>query len=232
MIYVTSDIHGNRRRFDSILEQINLKKNDTLYILGDVVDRHPDGINILLQIMKTPNIKMLLGNHEYMMLKALESPYPLTPLLLWFRNGGEVTLDHLNLLSEKEKDEIVSFLKSLPLYYEVKIRKKRYKLIHASIEENFTHSSDFANKTEYALFERVYPTDDLPSGFIYVIGHTPVCYFTGKRDMKIMVGEDRIYIDCGSGFPEKSDPNYSRYPGEGKLACLRLNDMKEFYSDE
>ncbi len=65
MIYVTSDIHGNSKRFDSILEQINLQPEDTLYILGDVVDRYPDGIAILQRIMKMPNVQMLLGNHEY-----------------------------------------------------------------------------------------------------------------------------------------------------------------------
>ena len=47
MVYVLSDIHGNERRFDSILEQIKLQPDDTLYILGDVVDRHPGGIRIL-----------------------------------------------------------------------------------------------------------------------------------------------------------------------------------------
>ena len=39
MIYVMSDIHGNTRRFDSILKQIDLQPEDTLYILGDVIDR-------------------------------------------------------------------------------------------------------------------------------------------------------------------------------------------------
>ncbi len=51
MIYVMSDIHGNRRRFDSIMNQIDLKSDDQLYVLGDVIDRHPDGIPILLQLM-------------------------------------------------------------------------------------------------------------------------------------------------------------------------------------
>ena len=37
MIYVMSDIHGQSRRFDSILSQINLQPEDTLYILGDVM---------------------------------------------------------------------------------------------------------------------------------------------------------------------------------------------------
>lgn len=41
MIYVMSDIHGNMRRFKSIMSQINLQAEDTLYILGDVIDRYP-----------------------------------------------------------------------------------------------------------------------------------------------------------------------------------------------
>ena len=51
MIYVMSDIHGNAVRFNSIMEQIDLQPEDTLYILGDVVDRYPDGIRILRLLM-------------------------------------------------------------------------------------------------------------------------------------------------------------------------------------
>ena len=71
MIYVMSDIHGHRRRFDSVKKQINLQPEDTLYILGDVIDRNPDCIRILQQLRAMPNVVMLLGNHEYMMLDAL-----------------------------------------------------------------------------------------------------------------------------------------------------------------
>ena len=74
MTYILSDIHGNERRFSSILQQIRLQPEDTLYVLGDVIDRHPGGIRILRRIMKMPNAKMLLGNHEYMMLRALAIP--------------------------------------------------------------------------------------------------------------------------------------------------------------
>ena len=72
MIYVMSDIHGNRRRFDSIMDQIQLQPEDKLYVIGDVIDRHPDGISILLQLMEMPNVTMLLGNHEFMMLNAID----------------------------------------------------------------------------------------------------------------------------------------------------------------
>ena len=72
MVYVLSDIHGNLNRYNSIIEQINLQETDILYILGDVIDRYPDGIKILREIIKKDNVKMLLGNHEYMMLEALD----------------------------------------------------------------------------------------------------------------------------------------------------------------
>ena len=68
MIYVLSDIHGQKQRFESIMKQINLQPEDTLYVLGDVIDRNPDGIKILRKLMAMPNVKMILGNHEYMML--------------------------------------------------------------------------------------------------------------------------------------------------------------------
>ena len=56
MTYVLSDIHGNLQRFKSIMAQINLQTNDTLYVLGDVIDRYAEGIKILRQIMRMPNI--------------------------------------------------------------------------------------------------------------------------------------------------------------------------------
>ncbi len=65
MTYVISDIHGNSERFNSIMKQINLQPEDTLYVLGDVIDRYSDGIKILRKLMKMKNVKMLLGNHEY-----------------------------------------------------------------------------------------------------------------------------------------------------------------------
>lgn len=52
MNYVLSDIHGNIYALDSILEQINLQSTDKLYVLGDVIDRHPYGLLILQKLMK------------------------------------------------------------------------------------------------------------------------------------------------------------------------------------
>lgn len=37
--YVVSDIHGEYELFIRLLEEIHLKETDTLYVLGDILDR-------------------------------------------------------------------------------------------------------------------------------------------------------------------------------------------------
>ena len=72
-IYVMSDIHGQGALFHEMLDQIQFSDEDTLYILGDVIDRGPDGIALLKEIKDKKNIHMLLGNHESMMLQCYQS---------------------------------------------------------------------------------------------------------------------------------------------------------------
>ena len=52
MLYVMSDIHGHLQRFESIMDQIKLGKGDHLFVLGDVIDIHPDGIQILQKLLR------------------------------------------------------------------------------------------------------------------------------------------------------------------------------------
>ena len=59
-----SHIHGEYDKYIAMLEKIGFSDDDTMYILGDVIDRKPCGIDILMNIMQRPNVVMLLGNHE------------------------------------------------------------------------------------------------------------------------------------------------------------------------
>ena len=61
MIYLLSDIHGRKEKYERILEKINLQPEDKLFILGDVIDRGPDGITLLQKIMVNPQIILLKG---------------------------------------------------------------------------------------------------------------------------------------------------------------------------
>ena len=70
--YVCSDIHGLSQKYYSLLDKIDCEHGDTLIILGDVIDRGPDGFEILMDALKRENVHLLMGNHEYMMWEVLE----------------------------------------------------------------------------------------------------------------------------------------------------------------
>ena len=64
MTYAISDIHGCFDKYRAMLAEIDFSPRDVLYVLGDVIDRGPEGIKILQDMMLRPNVFPLLGNHE------------------------------------------------------------------------------------------------------------------------------------------------------------------------
>lgn len=239
MIYVMSDIHGQKRRFDSIMKQINLQPEDTLYILGDVIDRNPDGIKILRQFMATPNVRMLLGNHELMMMDALYYPPPEDEdwpenyynrkQSLWYRNGGQVTHDYLKRIKKTVRQEIFEYLDKLPVNVELTVNGRQFILTHAApvdLYENY--GSGYNSEREFAVWKRF---EDFPvlEDWIVIFGHTPTFHFQYDNPMAIWDVKSWIGIDCGCMLPDMGDP----WSGVlGRLACLRLDDMQVFYSEE
>ena len=141
MIYCMADLHGERDFFLRMLEQIRFSDTDHLYILGDVIDRGTGGIDLLEQIMEAPNMTMLLGNHEHMMLDAVAhlEEKRLFGLIrhesvdLWALNGGFTTLEGLDSLDDDEFQEIVDWVHALPLYFDVRLGDRQYLLVHAGI---------------------------------------------------------------------------------------------------
>lgn len=240
MIYVLSDIHGQRRRFDSIMEQIKLQPEDSLYVLGDVIDRNPDGIRILLQLMAMPNAKMVLGNHELMMLNALYYPAPEGDLWekrfyyerkqsLWYKNGGGVTHKYLKHIRKDTRQRIFEFLDALPLNYEIKVKDRAFVLTHAAPTSLYQKGqSRYDCERDFAVWKR-YEYFPMIENKTIICGHTPTHHYTRQSPMSIYEANGWIDIDCGCMLPEEGDP----WTGvRGRLACLRLDDMKVFYSNE
>ena len=236
MIYVMSDIHGNSKRFESVMKQINLQDNDTLYILGDVVDRFPDGIRILRKLMAMPNVKMIIGNHEYMMLNSVSvSTSKLSPeedhilrlnRKLWYRNGGEITHDYIKHIRKTIRKEIFDYLRELPLNYDIEVNGTKYKLAHAAPVDLFPKwGRGYRDETEFTVWERIMSYDVLPKDYTLIFGHTPTIHFQRVNPAKIWYGQNRICIDCGCGYASDEEQTF-------RLACLRLDDGKEFYSEE
>jgi len=236
MVYVVSDIHGNERRFNSIMEKINLQEEDTLYVLGDVIDRHPGGIRILRRIMKMPNAKMLLGNHEYMMLRALGYPYDTNEILsaqdmqsatmLWYQNGGKVTHQYWKRIRRELRAEIIDYLRNLPANIDIEVDGQPYKLVHGAPIEDYWLSSEYETAAQYSVWKRLCHQDMNDREYTLILGHTPTEYYQDCIPMKIWRHGNGMAIDCGCGYPE------SCYGQRGRLACLRLNDGIEYYSDE
>ena len=223
--YVMSDIHGEADRFWAMLEQIRFSPEDTLYVLGDVVDRGPHGIRLLLELMEMPNVVMLLGNHEHMFLRYLSPDVTETDILRWNKNGNRPTLEAYTALDVSGRRRVKHFLRSLPAMVEVEVAGTRWHLVHGFPGDN--------------LHDQVWgrPQPDTPNpktGSRVVVGHTPVPYLGRSREevdgylkqmeasgetIRIFHGEGFIDIDCGCGQGTSARA----------LACLRLEDLAEFY---
>lgn len=94
MIYCVSDIHGDFIRYQTMLKMINFSSDDTLYVLGDVIDRGTESMRILFDMMSRDNVIPIAGNHEYMALQCLS----------WLNQ--EITEETLKNLSQEKLEEL------------------------------------------------------------------------------------------------------------------------------
>lgn len=212
MIYVMSDIHGEYDRYKAMLEKIQFSDDDTMYIIGDVIDRKPGGVDILKDIVTRTNVKFLIGNHEQMMLNDVFYHIP-GARELWRANGGSQTrrallykTDHLT------QSRIIRYLIKAPDRARIEINGRTFYLVHGWP----------ANHTYDRIWTR--PEPDMKNPFpdcTLIIGHTPVWYL-GQRQNPLHIEHtpEFIDIDCGCGNDIE----------ERRLACLRLDDMAEFYT--
>lgn len=225
MIYAISDLHGCYNKYQRMLNKIELKKDDTLYILGDVVDRGKNGIKILFDMMKRPNIVPILGNHDYMAFSVLRyATKKAKPSWWqsmrddWHSDGGLFTESSFMELSEPEQKKILSYIADFSVYETVEIENKTYVLTHAGIN-NFEKGKDL---NEYELYDFISGRPDYGTiytdEFYLVSGHTPTALIDKAYDGRIYVKNNHIAIDCGAVFKRP-------------LGCICLDTMKEFYVD-
>ncbi len=206
MIYVIGDIHGDMQRYNSIMSKINLNAEDKLYVLGDVIDGMPYGIDILLDLMRRKNVTVLLGNHEFMMLNAIQNPHNSSLLNKWLKNEGVSTLKNFVNQSKATQQRIIKYITQMPTSVDLTVGPKMYLLVHAS---------------PLSIWTRLKPADKMPRGKTVIFGHMPTECYQDETPLRIWYGKDKIGIDCGSGNVHNAC----------RLACLRLDDMVEFYSD-
>lgn len=140
MIYAMSDLHGCYEKYIKMLDRISFSDSDTLYILGDVVDRGDGGINLLQDMCERKNVIPLRGNHDYLacyLLKALcfNADIPFADNItdkfnMWLYDGGAPTYDAFTALTPKEQNKIIAYLNTFLIYDEVHCGKNDFFLAH------------------------------------------------------------------------------------------------------
>lgn len=244
MTYVMSDLHGQANAFFDILEQIEFSDNDELYILGDVIDRGPKAIEIYNYIFSHKNIHLIMGNHEQMMLDFVrlnggdilenDAVYHSRNLrfayIMWMQNGGNITYEQLLKLTKVKRFKLFEALKKIPYYAKIEINGQKYILCHGTpvfyelqgVEnptiDDMLQALMIAPEYEILWGRDCYP-QQVPFNYKVIHGHTPVHHLWNTNSIKKYSNGDFINIDCGCA-------------SEKQLACLRLDDMREFYSDK
>ena len=227
MTYVVSDLHGCLDKFQRLLRQIRFSDTDVMYVLGDIVDYGEESMELLCDLSMRYNVIPIVGDHDFRALKLLRaldemlrggSPDPeiLGEMTEWITDGGQKTMEGFKALDDDMKEGVLEYLSDMSLYEEVTVKGRKYLLVHAGI-------ADFDPET---------PLDDyMPEDFIsepldvereyfdnvtIIAGHIPTYEIDEADRGQIFYGEGSIIIDCGAAFDEP-------------LACLRLEDGKEFY---
>lgn len=233
-VYVTSDLHGlPLKDLKLLLDSVNFNDNDWFYILGDVIDRQNDGgIEILKWLLDQPNVQLILGNHEAMLLSCDFVFDEITDktignltqekmdlLMNYTQNGGDVTLKALRSLMQTEPDtvtDILEYLREAPIYETVSVGSKDFLLVHSGLD-NFSKDKKIS---DYTLDELIWAWPELDdeyfSDIITVFGHTPTRSYDHANKGKIL--KTKTWIDIDVGVPYGNSP-----------ALLRLDDLEEFY---
>jgi serine/threonine protein phosphatase 1 len=233
MYYVTSDPHG---KFECLLALLNKarffdREDNHLTIIGDIIDRNEHGgIDILKWILEQPNVTLLLGNHEKMMLdcrrfldrseKTPINSQSIRMLDQWKRNGGNATIDALKKESPETIWKLLEYLSSCPLYQTLQIGDHSYVLVHGGLE-NFSPDRELASYEDHEL---LWERPDLttlysPEQFTVILGHTPTDYYGDEYQGRMLKTKGWWDLDTGA----------ARIKGTPMLLCL--DTLDEYYID-
>lgn len=245
--YMCSDIHGSFDYFLAMLKKINFSKSDTLYIIGDILDKGPEPIRLADYCMNSENIKLLMGNHELMFIKAYTENDKEN---IWFSNGGLYTCRQFEALPGTQQDDIFEYIQELPIIIRhLNVENKEYYLSHATYYPKSLSSFGDVIKmaqlgdrqTSDLLWARNYPFDELTFSEAFqehkkatlIAGHTAGInlYLKYKGDITCPKGfifhsHKGHYINTDCGLAYRYSPIKKFIP---RLGFIRLEDGKEYY---
>ena len=226
--WVIPDVHGCLLTLRTLIEDlIELRKDDILIFLGDVIDRGPASMGVIDYITKLResgiSVVVIRGNHEDYMATVYRdemSKSGLRKMLRiksgsfkdWMMYGGEKTLQSFNVSNVVDIPvKYIEWIESLDFY----MAWKDYLIVHAGF--NFDIDDIFSD-TQSMMWIRDYKIDPEKLGNRKIIhGHVPVTL-------------DFIYQSINSNSFHFIDLDNGVYltdkPGYGNLLALELNSME------
>lgn len=237
--YAISDLHGQYGIFEKLLEIIGFSDDDYLYVLGDAIDRGPDGIRILQKIMNSQNMDLLIGNHEFLMLNSVAEDGSAETsgrdADLWLNyNGGIHTFAQYKELSDSERKELLAWLRGRLLTKVVAISGKQICLTHSYFVKEYIGKKyeDCNNRVAWNIVWKTPYRADLyvpvdtyaETDYDFIIGHVPVQRVAGL-DQKLQAFHEQniLLIDGGCSYRQDGVLADNEYG----VICIRLEDMRE-----
>lgn len=189
-LFAIGDIHGNLRELTGLIRQVlddgMVPERDTVVFLGDVVDSGPDTKGVVDQLMAWqrhyPHWVFLMGNHDAMMVDALDHEDDRAPMSLWLMQGGDETL--LSYLSSPDDRAMIAlplprpsalvplehrtWLRGLKLFHET----ERYIFVHAGLRPPLPPGKN--TRHDLLWIREPFILSDHDWGKRVIFAHTPV----------------------------------------------------------
>lgn len=212
-VFVVGDVHGQITMLDELLK--NWKpEEEQLIFLGDLADRGENSkatFERARELMEHHDAIVIKGNHDEMLENFLE--HPVQYLELYYRNGGESTVnsllkrvtkrgDFLNnaLEIKREYPWLLPMLKSLPLYYEW----GDYLFVHAGVDMSLDNWRDSSPRDFVWIREGFYDQPNTTNKKIF-FGHTVTANLHADRSSwAVWQSGDGLYgMDGGAVYGGK-----------------------------
>lgn len=236
MHYAVSDINGLWDKYEELLSCIALGPEDTLYVLGNVLGRGPEGLRILHDLSLRPNARVLLGNQEFAAMICL--PWlqeelsadgtqddvlaaRLQQVLSWKSDGGAAVMEEFTRLSPTGQQMALDELSRLDRAAEIECGGSRFVMVHANLE-NFAPDRPLR---DYGIGELIQGKPETGKEYYedryLVFGHTltPLLYeqeLIGEGGPRIFRKDKLIGLNCGCVYG-------------GRLGCICLDTFAEYY---